>query len=122
MVSGSHEVASVIGLSSAAALAYLIFNLFTPPCFAAIGAMNAEMESKKWLWGGIAFQFGTGYTLSFITYQAGTFMTKGTVGSGFLYGLAAVVAMILYVGYLVRKGENKDKRVWYTHKAGEKYV
>ncbi|MBQ2930871.1 MAG: ferrous iron transporter B, partial [Clostridia bacterium] len=43
------EVAAVFGLTKAAALAYLMFNLFTPPCFAAIGAMNSEMKSAKWL-------------------------------------------------------------------------
>ena len=42
-----------------AALSFLMFNLFSPPCFAALGAMNAEMQSKKWLWGGIALQLGT---------------------------------------------------------------
>ena len=51
---GSGEVAA---MSAVAALAYLMFNLFTPPCFAAIGAMNSEMKSAKWLWGGIGLQF-----------------------------------------------------------------
>lgn len=54
VVGGQADIASVMGLTSVAALAYLMFNLFTPPCFAAIGAMNSEMEDKKWLWGGIA--------------------------------------------------------------------
>lgn len=107
---GSSEVASIMGLTKVAALSYLIFNLFTPPCFAAIGAMNSEMESKKWLWGGIAFQFAIGYTMAFITYQVGTLITKGHVGSGFLYGLVVVVMMTIYVGYLMTKSENKVKR------------
>jgi len=96
-----------MGLTSAAALAYLMFNLFTPPCFAAIGAMNAEMEDKKWLWGAIAFQLFTGYTVAFVTYQAGTLITTGAFGSGFLPGLIAVTAMIGCVAYLMKKGEQK---------------
>ena len=44
------EVAGVIAITKVAALAYLMFNLYTPPCFAAIGAMNSEMKSGKWLW------------------------------------------------------------------------
>lgn len=65
-----------IGLTKVAALSYLIFNLFTPPCAAAIGAMHTEMKSKKWLWGGIGLQFGAGYTLSFLVYTIGTLLTS----------------------------------------------
>jgi ferrous iron transport protein B len=107
LVGGASDVASIMGLSSVAALAYLMFNLFTPPCFAAIGAMNAELESKKWLGGAIAFQLGMGYTVAFITYQVGTLITTGALGSGFLPGLIAVIAMIGFVVYLMRKGSQK---------------
>lgn len=107
LVDGATDVAGVIGLTSVAALAYLMFNLFTPPCFAAIGAMKAEMENKKWLWGAIAFQLCMGYTVAFITYQVGTLFTTGAFGSGFLPGLIAVIAMIGCVVYLARKGEQE---------------
>lgn len=107
LVSGSGEVAGVMGLTSVAALSYLMFNLFTPPCFAAIGAMNSEMENRKWLWGGIAFQFGMGYVVAFIAYQLGTLITTGGVGDGFIGGLIAVLVMIAIVLYLVRKGNQK---------------
>lgn len=110
LVSSGSDVASIIGLTPVAALAYLMFNLFTPPCFAAIGAMNSEMENKKWLWGGIAFQFSMGYVVSFITYQVGTLITTGAVGIGFVPGLVVVSAMIGCVIYLVRKGNEKAKR------------
>jgi len=107
VVGGQSEVAAVMGLTTAAALAYLVFNLFTPPCFAAIGAMNSEMEDKKWLWAGIGFQFGMGYVAAFIVYHVGTLMTAGTVGAGFVPGLIAVAAMIGYVLVLVQKGNAK---------------
>jgi len=107
LVAGSADVAQVMGLTSVAALAYLIFNLFTPPCFAAIGAMNAEMESKKWLWGGVAFQLGMGYTAAFITYQLGTLITTGALGNGFVPGFIAVAVMVGYVLLLVKKGDAK---------------
>jgi len=107
LVGGQADVAAVMGLTSVAALAYLMFNLFTPPCFAAIGAMNSEMEDKKWLWGGIAFQFGMGYVVAFLTYQIGTLMTAGTLGTGFVPGLIAVGAMIAYVLVLMKKGDEK---------------
>jgi ferrous iron transport protein B len=107
LVSNGANVASVMGLTSVAALAYLMFNLFTPPCFAAIGAMNSEMEDKKWLFSGIAFQFSIGYVVSFITYQVGTLITTGAFGTGFMPGLIVVVAVISYVVYLMKKGDEK---------------
>ncbi len=100
-------VAATMGLTSVAALAYLMFNLYTPPCFAAIGAMNAEMESPKWLFGGIALQLGTGYTIAFFVYQIGTLVTAGTLGTGFLPGLIAVAAMVGCLVYKVIQGNKK---------------
>lgn len=107
LISGGTTVAGVMGLTSVAALSYLMFNLFTPPCFAAIGAMNAEMENKKWLWGGIGFQFGMGYTVAFLVYQIGTLLTTGSVGSGFVPGLIAVALMVGTVIRLMKKGDTK---------------
>ncbi len=100
-------VAETMGITSVAALAYLMFNLYTPPCFAAIGAMNSEMQSKKWLWAGIGLQFGTGYVVAFFVYQIGTLITTGAVGTGFLPGLIAVALLIAYVVVLVKKGNKK---------------
>ena len=103
LVGGANEVAVVMGLTKAAALAYLMFNLFTPPCFAALGAMNSEMQDKKWFWGGIALQFGTGYTVAFLVYQIGTLITTGSLGAAFVPGLIAVAAMVAVVMYLIQK-------------------
>jgi len=103
------EVAAVFAITKVAALAYLMFNLFTPPCFAAIGAMNAEIKDKKWLFGGIALQLGVGYTLGFLVYQIGTLITTGSVGAGFSGGLIAVVLMIGVVVFLCINADNKLK-------------
>ncbi len=103
LTGGSSEVAAVLGLTKAAALACLVFNLFTPPCFAAIGAMNSEMKSAKWLWAGIGLQLATGYTAAFLVYQIGTLITTGAVGIGFAGGLAAVLAMAAVITYLCVK-------------------
>ena len=54
--------------------------------------MNYEMQSRKWLWGGIAIQLGTGYTVAFLVYRVGTLITTGRVGNGFVPGLAVVAA------------------------------
>lgn len=96
-------------LTAVAALAYLMFNLFTPPCFAAIGAMNAEMKSAKWLWGGILLQLSVGYTVGYLVYQIGTLVTTGTFGAGFLPGLVAVLAMVAIVVSLCINSDKKIK-------------
>jgi len=103
------EVAAVFAITRVAALAYLMFNLFTPPCFAAIGAMNAEMKSAKWLWGGIALQFAVGYVLSFLVYQIGTLITVGKLGEAFVPGFIAVVCIIAVVVFMCIKSANTNK-------------
>ena len=113
LVGGASEVAAMFGLSSAAALAYLMFNLFTPPCFAAMGAMNSEIKDKKWLFGGILLQFGTGYTVAFLVYQIGTLVTTGALGVGFIPGLIAVAVMAAIVVYLI-KNANKNMEAEYS--------
>ena len=76
MVDGaSNAVAATFGMTSAAALAFLMLNLFTPPCFAAIGAMNAELKSKKWLFAGIGLQIAVGYTVGFMAFFFGTLIS-----------------------------------------------
>ncbi len=102
------EVAGIMAITKVAALAYLMFNLFTPPCFAAIGAMNSEMKSAKWLLGGIALQFATGYTVAFGVYQIGTLITTGTFGAGFVPGLVAVLAMAGVIVYLSATAEKRN--------------
>lgn len=111
LVSGSTEVATILGLTKVAALAYLCFNLFTPPCFAAIGAMNAELDSKKWLFGAIGFQLGMGYTLAFSIYQIGTLITTGQLGDGLLMGLVIVLVYIGTIIFLIKKNEQTDNNL-----------
>lgn len=103
LIGGANEVASIMGLTKVAALAYLMFNLFTPPCFAALGAMNSEMQDKKWFWGGVALQFGTGYVVAYLVYQIGTLITTGSLGAGFVPGLIVVAVIVGIVAYLIRR-------------------
>jgi len=111
LVGGAGEVAAVMGLTKAAALAYLMFNLFTPPCFAAIGAMNAEMKSAKWLWGGIGLQFAVGYTVSYFVYTLGTLIVSPTElnVTTAIMGFAAVLGMVAIILLLIRNTDNKLK-------------
>ena len=97
------DVAGIMAISQVAALAYLMFNLFTPPCFAAIGAMRSELKSGKWLAGAICLQLAVGYTVGFAVYQIGTLITTGSLGAGFLPGLIAVLCFAAVIVYIVRR-------------------
>lgn len=109
LVSGGSEVAAIMGLTKVAALSYLMFNLFTPPCFAALGAMNSEMKSGKWLAGAIGFQLATGYVVGFAVYQVGTLITTGSLGAGFAGGLVAVLVITAFITYLCVRAERQLK-------------
>jgi ferrous iron transport protein B len=98
------EVAAIFGITKVAALAYLMFNLFTPPCFAALGAMNAEIKSRKWFWGGIALQLATGYSVGYLVYTIGTLIVApatlhvgAAVGGGLFVAVFAAVLVYLCV-------------------------
>ena len=107
--------ASVMAISKVAALAYLMFNLYSPPCFAAIGAMNSEMKSKKWLWGGIGLQLGVGYTVGYLVYTIGTLITAPATldVTAALCGLAIVAVISGYIIYLIGKA-NKSVKAEYS--------
>ena len=114
LIGNGSTVATIMGLTKVAALAYLMFNLFTPPCFAAIGALNSELQSKKWLIGAICLQLATGFTVGFLVYQIGTLITTGAFGSGFIGGLIAVIAFIGIIAALIiknRKVINKEYKL-----------
>lgn len=119
LTGGANEVAITMGLTSVTALAYLFFNLYTPPCFAAIGAMNSEMKSKGWLWGAIGLQLGTGYTVAFLIYQFGTLFTEGHLGTGFVPGLIAVLCMVAAVILIGRKTRAHFDEQYRLHQAAQ---
>ncbi len=111
IMTGLNASGEVVAITAIAALAYLMFNLFTPPCFAAIGAMNAEMKSAKWLWGGIGLQLAVGYTVAYFVYTIGTLITNPAllnVGAA-VAGLIAVLCMAAIVVALIINTDKKLK-------------
>ncbi len=115
LVGSGNEVATVMGLTKVAALAYLMFNLYTPPCFAALGAMNSEMKSGKWLLGGICLQLATGYTVAFGIYQIGTLITTRSLGTAFVPGLIAVIVFALIILWRIRKSDKEFASEYSLH-------
>lgn len=115
------EAAGILAITKVAALAYLMFNLYTPPCFAAIGAMNAEMKSAKWLWGGIGLQLSVGYTVGYLVYTFGTLFTAPdtlNVGAA-LAGAAAVAVMVLVIVSLIVHTNRKLKTEYTLEKSDD---
>ena len=115
LVGSGSEVATVMGLTKVAALAYLMFNLYTPPCFAALGAMNSEMKSGKWLFGGICLQLATGYTVAFLVYQIGTLITTGALGTAFVPGLIAILVFAVIIMWRIYKSDQEFAAEYSLH-------
>ena len=103
LIGSGNAVATAMGITKVAALAYLMLNLYTPPCFAALGAMNSEMQSGKWLFAGICLQLATGFTVGFLVYQIGTLITTGSLGAGFVGGLIAVLVFAAVIVTLIMR-------------------
>ncbi len=111
LLEGSGEsVAGILAITRVAALAYMMFNLFSPPCFAAIGAMNSEMKSAKWLWGAVGFQLGIGYSVAYLVYTVGTLITDPSalaIGPA----LGGLAALLVFAFILVILSVRADKQV-----------
>ena len=114
------EVAGVMAISKAAALAYLMFNLYSPPCFAAIGAMHSEMKSAKWLFGGIGLQLGVGYTVAYTVYTVGTLIVAPASLNlvAAIAGLAAILAMVGIVSGMIASTNRRLRREAVEKKRG----
>ena len=107
LVGEGNQVMTAMAITKVAALAYLMFNLYSPPCFAALGAMNSEMKSAKWLWGAIALQLASGFTVGYLVYQIGTLVTTGKLGAGFVPGLIALIVFAAIIVYLIKSNQKK---------------
>ncbi len=115
---GAIGASNMGGISVVAGLAFLMFNLFTPPCFAALGAMNSEIKSKKWLWAGIGLQFAVGYTIGFLVFFFGTLFTGGSFGAAWMpiVGWAIVLTIVAIFAVMIIS-KNKQLKAEYSLKA-----
>jgi ferrous iron transport protein B len=100
--SARQALMEVGGLTSISALSFLAFNLFTPPCFAAIGAMNTELKSKKWLIFAVGYQLMIGYLVSMLIFQIGTLITTQQLSSSWLVSLLVFISSLTFM-VLVRQ-------------------
>lgn len=89
--------------------AFLVFNLFTPPCFAAMGAMRSEMKDGKWMKRALAFQFSVGYLLAMMVTQIGTIVVYGKLAVGFVPAVVITIIYAIGVGVLIKRAEGTRK-------------
>jgi len=92
-------------------LAFLVFNLFIPPCFAAIGAMSTELHGRKWLGRAILFQLGVGYTMAMLITQIGTLLVYGKPSVGFAPAIAVAAGVAATVYYLIRQSDTRADKL-----------
>ena len=92
--------------TSAAAMAFLAFNLFSTPCIAALGAMRRQLKSPRLFTFAVVYMLSFAYGLAMVIYQLGGFIT-GQVG----FGPGTVVAgvIVLLALYLVFRPERKAR-------------
>ena len=92
--------------TSAAAMAFLAFNLFSTPCIAALGAMRRQLKSPRLFTFAVVYMLAFAYGLAMVIYQLGGFIT-GQVG----FGPGTVVAgvIVLLALYLVFRPERKAR-------------
>ena len=82
------------------AYSFMIFTVFAVPCVAAIGATRREMQSAKWTWATILFQFGFAYTAALLVSNwASLFYLRGRAkGATIIVGLI-VFALLGFIAY-----------------------
>ena len=86
---------------------FLAFNLLCAPCFAAIGAIEREMNNPKWTWFAIAYQCGFAYLVAFVVTQVGSAFT----GNMNVIGLVLAIAIIVFALYMLFRPYKEAERL-----------
>ena len=105
--SGAHIqnfFAAISDIPKLAALSFMVFNLFVPPCMVAIAVTFREMGSQKWGWIAVGFQLFVGYALALSVYQLGVLIAGGGFG---LWTAVAILVDLFCLWAIVRKGSGK---------------
>ncbi|MCR5186683.1 MAG: ferrous iron transport protein B [Clostridia bacterium] len=93
------------GITAASAYAFMVFNLFSAPCFGAIGAMQRELGSTKRMLKAVLFQTTCAWVLATIVYQIGSRIENGTFNIANVIVIAVIVLVV--IGIIISKLKNK---------------
>ena len=105
--SGAHIqnfFAAISAFPKLAALSFMVFNLFVPPCMVAIAVTFREMGSQKWGWFAVGFQLFVGYVLALSVYRLGVLFAGGGFG---IWTAVAILVDLWCIWMIVRKGSGK---------------
>ena len=87
-------------MTAAAAYAFMVFNLFSAPCFGAIGAMKRELGSTKRMFKAVLFQTGLAWILATLVYQVGSRFNLANI---IVISIIAIVIICIIISKLKRK-------------------
>lgn len=91
--------------TSLSAYSFLAFNLLCAPCFAAIGAIKREMNSRQWTVFAISYQCGFAYIVAFMIYQLGSLIWYGVFG---IETILAMIALLVMIYLLIRNPKREQ--------------
>ena len=91
--------ASISEFPKLAALSFMVFNLFVPPCMVAVAVTFREMGSQKWGWFAVGFQLFVGYVLALNAYRLGVLFAGGGFG---VWTAAAILADVFCLWMVFR--------------------
>ena len=95
------------GITAASAYAFMVFNLFSAPCFGAIGAMKRELGSAKRMFKAVLFQTACAWVLATIVYQIGSRIENGTFNIANILVIGIILTAILSI-CISKLKNNKD--------------
>ena len=96
---GSVYDAMAAAFTGITAYSFLVFNLLCAPCFAAIGAIKREMNSRKWTWFAIGYQCVFAYVIALMINQFGNLFT----GNANILGVIVSVILLAGIIYMLCK-------------------
>ena len=96
---GSVYDAMAAAFTGITAYSFLVFNLLCAPCFAAIGAIKREMNSRKWTWFAIGYQCVFAYVIALMINQFGALFT----GNANILGVIVAVLLLAGIIYMLCK-------------------
>ncbi len=114
LAEGTEEGGKIFGeesifnfFTTASAYAFMVFNLFSAPCFGAIGAMKRELGGNKKMLKAVIFQTIIAWILATITYQIGSRIENGSINIAnvFVIGIIAIAVICIILKSAKNKGQ-----------------
>ena len=92
--------------TAASAYAFMVFNLFSAPCFGAIGAMRRELGGTRKMLKAVAFQTVFAWILATLVYQIGSRIENGTFN---IANIIVIAIIAIVVSFVLFRGSKKKE-------------